>query len=66
MEEKKITKAEFYHAVAKATEKVIKYSSEKAGGMASFIIPLAGTILAKEMRDILFPDDETEGNEERV
>ena len=64
MEEKKITKAEFDHAAAKATEKVVKDSCEKAGGIASFMIPLAGTILVKEMRDILFSDAGMEGNEE--
>jgi hypothetical protein len=64
MEEKKITKAEFDAAMAKATEIVMKDAREKVGGLSAFIIPLAGTMLAKEMRDILSPEDETEGNEE--
>jgi hypothetical protein len=64
MYENKITKAELDAAMAKATEIVMKDASEKAGGLSAFIIPLAGTMLAKEMRDILFPEDETEGNEE--
>ena len=62
MEEKKITMAEFDAAVVKTTEKLVK--DERMEGMAAFLIPMTGTMFAKEMRDILFPEDETEGNEE--
>lgn len=64
MEEKKITKAEFDKAVAAVTEKMA--NNDKLEGMSKFIVTLTGTMFAREMRDILFPEDETEGSEERV
>ena len=62
MEEKRITKAEFDAAVVATTDKMV--NDERLEGMSKFIVPLTGTMFAKEMRDILFPDDETEGSEE--
>lgn len=62
MEEKRITKTEFDVAMAKATERMA--NDERLEGISKFIVPLTGTMFAKEMRDILFPEDETEGSEE--
>lgn len=62
MEEKRITKAEFDAAVVATTDKMA--NDEHPEGMSKFLVPLTGTMFAKEMRDILFPEDETEGSEE--
>lgn len=62
MEEKKITKAEFDAAMVATTDKMA--NDERLEGMSKFMVPLTGTMFAREMRDILFPEDETEGNEE--
>lgn len=61
MEEKKITKDEFDKAVAAVSEKMV--NNDKLEGMARFLVPMTGTMFAKDMRDILFPEDETEGGE---
>lgn len=61
MDEKKITKAEFDEAAKKAVDKVVK--RPELEGMAAFIVPMTGMMFASEMRDILFPDDETEVSE---
>lgn len=58
MEEKRITKEEFDAAVKKAIEKVT--NERGLEGMAAFIVPLTGATFAREMRDILFPE-ESEG-----
>jgi len=62
MNEKTITKAEFDKAFAAVTEKMV--NDDKLEGMAKFLVPMTGTMFAKEMREILFPEDETEGSEE--
>lgn len=62
MNEKAITKAEFDKAVVAATEKMV--NDDKLEGMAKFLVPMTGTMFAKEIRDILFAENETEGNEE--
>lgn len=62
MNEKTITKAEFDMAIAAVTEKMV--NDDRLEGMAKFLAPMTGTLFAKEMREILFPEDETEGSEE--
>ena len=62
MNEKAITKAEFDKAFAVVTEKMV--NDDHLEGMARFLAPMIGTVFAKEMREILFPEDETDGSEE--
>ena len=62
MEEKKITKAESDQAMVKVVDKFA--NDDKLEGIAKFLVPMTGTMFAREIRDILFPEDETEGSEE--
>ena len=52
MEEKKITVEEFDGAVKQVMSNMI--DDDKLQGMSKLIVPLVGTIFAKDMRKILF------------
>lgn len=56
-----ITQDQFTEAVARTLKKVSESESvKKAGGMATFLIPLTGMTFTADLREILFADDQSE------